>query len=261
MTRDDVLTRMRESVHYPATARDLARILKVPREQRPSFTRDLKALVASGDLVQVRGNRLGLPEKMDLVVGRLHVNPAGFGFVSPERNTGGDTGGAGEKPPDIYIPAHALSEAMHGDVVVVRVERHTEKGLEGRLVRILERAHERIVGRFDVDGSGLGYVVPFDRRLVTDVHVPTGDQLSAEPGDMVVVTVTRWPSATRGPVGRVSEVLGRIDEPGVDTQIIIRKFGIPDAHSPEAVEEARAIGGAVREIGRASCRERVFVGV
>jgi ribonuclease R len=241
MTRDEILDQMRQRAHYPATARDLARILKVPREQRATFTRHLKSLLAAGELVQVRGNRFGLPEKMDLMVGRLHVNPSGFGFVSPERK------GEGDPHPDIYIPAFALSEAMHGDTVVVRVEKQTEKGFEGRLVKILQRAHERVVGRFDVDGSGLGYVVPFDRRLVADVQIPTGEPSSAEPGDMVVVTVTRWPTATRGPAGTVSEVLGRIDQPGVDTQIIIRKYGIPDAHPPDAVAEAQAIGGAVRD--------------
>src|SRR5688500_15252793 len=241
MTRDDVLRRMRESAHFPATSRDLARILKVPREQRATFTRHLKALLASGELVQVRGNRFGLPEKMDLMVGRLQVNPSGFGFVAPERK------GAADVHPDIYIPAFALSEAMHGDTVVVRVEKQTEKGFEGRLVKILQRAHKRIVGRFDLDATRLGYVVPFDRRLVTDIQIPTGESSSAAPGDMVVVTMTRWPTGTRGPAGTVSEVLGRIDEPGVDTQIIIRKYGIPDAHPPDAVAEAQAIGGAVRE--------------
>ena len=98
-----------------------------------------------------------------------------------------------------------------------------------------------------MDDAGLGYVVPFDRRVLTDVHVPTGQSSSAEPGEMVLVEITRWPSATRGPVGRVVEVLGRIDEPGVDTQIIIRKFGIPDAHSEEAVAEARRLGAVVKE--------------
>jgi ribonuclease R len=107
-----------------------------------------------------------------------------------------------------------------------------------------------VVGRFELDGSGLGYVVPFDRRLVTDIQIPTGQASSAEAGDMVVVTVTRWPTATRGPAGTVSEVLGRIDEPGVDTQIIIRKYGIPDAHPPEVVAEAQAIGSAVRDADR-----------
>ena len=239
-SRDDVLHLIRTRVHHPATARELAQILRVPREERVSFTRQLKALAESGDLLQIRGNRFGLPEKMDVIVGRLHTNPSGFGFVTPEHAPEGERR-------DIYIAAHNLTEAMHGDRVVARVERQTEKGPEGRIIRILQRSQETIVGRYDVDEAGLGYVVPFDRRVLTDVHVPTGQSSSAEAGEMVLVEITRWPTATRGPVGRVVEVLGRIDEPGVDTQIIIRKYGIPDTHSGEAVEEATRMGSAVKE--------------
>jgi ribonuclease R len=212
-------------------------VFRIPREERASFKRQLKSLVTSGDLLQIRGNRFGLPEKMDLIVGRLTTNPGGFGFVVPEHGESGD----------IYIAAPNLTEAMHGDRVVARVERRTEKGAEGRIIKILERSHSSIVGRFELDDAGLGFVVPFDRRVLTDVHVPTGDWSSAEPGEMVVVEITRWPTATRGPVGRVIEVLGRIDEPGVDTQIIIRKFNIPDAHGEEAIAEATRLGLAVKE--------------
>jgi ribonuclease R len=236
----ELLRLIRERVPHPASARELAQVLRIPREERASFKRHLKSLAESGELLQIRGNRFGLPEKMDLVVGRLHTNPGGFGFVVPEHSPDGER-------KDIYIAASNLTEAMHGDRVVARVERQTAKGLEGRIIRILERSQASIVGRFEVDGEGLGYVVPFDRRVLTDVHVPTGQWSAAEPGEMVLVEITRWPTATRGPVGRVTEVLGRIDEPGVDTQIIIRKFGIPDAHSEESVEEARRIGGVVKE--------------
>ncbi|MSO29567.1 MAG: ribonuclease R [Acidobacteria bacterium] len=239
-SRDDILSLIRERVHHPATARELAQLLRVAREERNNFKRQLKTLVTDGELLQIRGNRFGLPDKMDLVVGRLQTNPAGFGFVVPENAQRGER-------KDIYIAASNLTEAMHGDRVVARIERQTDKGAEGRIIRILERSQATIVGRFDVDGSGLGYVVPFDRRVLTDVHVPTDQWAAAEPGEMVLVEITRWPTATRGPVGKVSEVLGRIEEPGVDTQIIIRKFGIPEAHSEEAIEEARHIGGAVKE--------------
>ena len=235
-----LLRLIRDRVPHPATARELAQVLKVPREERSSFKRQLKALVESGELLQIRGNRFGLPEKMDLVVGRLHTNPGGFGFVVPEHAADGER-------KDIYIAAANLIEAMHGDRVVARVERQTPKGLEGRIIRILERSQETIVGRFETDDAGLGYVVPFDRRVLTDVHVPTGQSSSAEQGEMVLVEITRWPTASRGPIGRVVEVLGTIDEPGVDTQIIIRKFGIPDAHSDESVEEARRLGTVVKE--------------
>ena len=243
LSRDDLLRLIQTTVHHPATARDLAQILRVPREERHSFKRLLTTLVDEGALLQIRGNRFGLPEKMDLVVGRLQTNPGGFGFVVPEHADPG----AAQGRRDIYIAASNLTEAMHGDKVVVRIERQSERGPEGRIIRIVERSQETIVGRFEVNEEGLGFVVPFDRRVLTDVHVPTGQWSSAEPGEMVLVEITRWPTATRGPVGRVAEVLGGIDEPGVDTRIIIRKHGIPDVHSEESVEEARRIGTTVKE--------------
>jgi ribonuclease R len=236
----DLLRLIRDRVPHPASARELAQVLRIPREERTAFKRELKALVQSGELLQIRGNRFGLPEKMDLVVGRLNTNPGGFGFVVPEQAPEGER-------QDIYIAASNLTEAMHGDRVVARVERKTPKGLEGRIIRILERSQATLVGRYEMDDAGLGYVVPFDRRVLTDVHVPTGQSSSAEPGEMVLVEITRWPTATRGPVGRVAEVLGSIDEPGVDTQIIIRKYNLPDAHSEESVEEARRLGTVVKE--------------
>ena len=241
LSRDDILGRIRDRAHHPATARELAQLLRVPREERSGFKRQLKSLVSDGTLLQIRGNRFGLAEKMDLVVGRLQTNPGGFGFVVP------DHAEPGQERQDIYIAASNLTEAMHGDRVVARIERQSERGPEGRIIRILERSQETIVGRFEVDASDLGYVVPFDHRVLTDVHVPTGQWSSSEPGEMVLVEITRWPTATRGPVGRVIEVLGRIDEPGVDTQIIIRKHNIPDGHSEGSVEEARSLGGAVEE--------------
>jgi ribonuclease R len=93
----------------------------------------------------------------------------------------------------------------------------------------------------------MGYVVPFDRRVLMDIFIPPGQEGGASPGDMVVVELTRWPTATRGAIGHVAEVLGDIDAPGVDTEIIIRKYGIPDAHSDEAVTEAVRLGGSVSE--------------
>jgi ribonuclease R len=244
-SRDDIVRLIRDKVHHPASARELAQLLRIPREERTSFTRQLKALASDGVLLEIRGNRFGLAEKMDLVVGRLQANPGGFGFVVPEHVAVPRRDGGARS--DVYIAAGNLLEAMHGDRVVARIERQTARGPEGRVIRILQRSNETVVGRFEVDGGGLGYVVPFDRRVLTDIHVPTGQWSSAEPGDMVVVEITRWPTASRGPIGHVVEVMGRIDEPGVDTQIIIRKHAIPDAHSEEAVEEARRLGTAVRE--------------
>ena len=232
---------MRERMHHPAAMRELLQVLKVPKDDRTSFKRHVKSLVASGDLIQIRGQRFGLPEKMDLYVGRLQTHQAGYGFVSPERPL---DSGAG----DIYIGNTHLNEAMHGDRVVVRIERIKEGGrAEGRIIRILERANSSIVGRYDRDDNGMGWVAPFDRRVLMDIVVPAGQEGGASPGEMVIVELTRWPTATRGAIGHVTEVLGDIDAPGVDTEIIIRKFGIPDAHSPEAVAEAVRLGTTVAD--------------
>src|SRR5215212_9225683 len=240
-SRDQVLATMQDRVHHPASMRELLQVLKVPKDDQTSFKRHVKSLVSSGDLIQIRGNRFGLPEKMDLFVGRLQAHAAGYGFVTPERPL--DSGGG-----DIYISNPHLNEAMHGDRVVVRIERIKDGGrAEGRVIRVLDRANSSIVGRYDRDDSGMGYVAPFDRRVLMDIFVPAGQEGGASPGDMVIVELTRWPTATRTAIGRVTDVLGDVDAPGVDTEIIIRKFGIPDTHSPEAIAEAVRLGTSVSE--------------
>src|SRR5881394_2233245 len=241
-SREQVLALMRERVHHPAGMRELLQVLRIPRDERTAFKRHIKSLVASGDLIQIRGHRFGLPEKMDLFVGRLQTHPGGYGFVTPERPL--DNGG------DIYISGPYLNEAMHGDRVVVRIERVKEGGrVEGRIIRILERSSASIVGRYDRDENGMGYVAPFDRRVLMDIFVPPGQEGGASPREMVVVELTRWPTATRGAIGHVTQVLGDIDAPGVDTEIIIRKYGIPDEHSRDAVAEAVRLGTQVAERG------------
>src|ERR1019366_2290015 len=203
---DSILALMRERVHHPAGMRELLQVLKIPRDERTSFKRHIKALVDSGDLIHIRGQRFGLPEKMDLY------------------------------------------DAMHGDRVVVRIERIKEGGkAEGCDIRILDRANESLIGRYDRDEAGMGYVVPFDRRVLMDILIPPGQEGGASPGEMVKVELTRWPIASRGAIGRVVEVLGDIDAPGVDTEIIIRKHGIPDVHSAEAIAEAVRLGTTVSD--------------
>src|SRR6478735_12318277 len=197
LSRDDILEQMRERVHHPAGTRELLQLLKIPREERATFRRHLKSLVAGGDLIEIRGQRFGLPEKMDLYVGRLQTHPAGYGFVTPERDI--EAGG------DIFISPTHLNEAMHGDRVVVRIERVKDDGrVEGRVIRVLERANSSMVGRYDRDEQGMGFVVPFDRRVLMDIMIPPGQEGGASPGEMVTIELTRWPTSTRGAIGRVT---------------------------------------------------------
>ena len=238
---EHILRLMRERVDHPATAKELIQILKIPREERAGFKRRLRHLVGEGALVEIRGHRFGLPDLMNLVVGRVSTHPRGFAHVEPEVPL--DDG-----PSQIYIAGSNLNQAMHGDRVVVRLE-HRRDGAraEGRILRILERGAQRVVGRYELDESGHGFVVPFDRRLLMDVQVAKGDARGASPGEMVNVEITRWPTASRPALGQVAEVLGTLDTPGVDTDVIIRKYGLPDAHTEGAVAEARRLGTHVRD--------------
>jgi ribonuclease R len=237
----DVLRTIRDRVDHPATAKELVQLLRVPKDGRARFTRQLRSLVAAGSLIEVRGGRFGLPDRMNLLVGRVSTNPRGFAFVDAE-SPGPD------EPASVYIAGNNLNQAVHGDRVVVRVE-HRRDGdrAEGRIVRIVERGSDRIVGRFELDEAGRGFLVPFDRRLTIDLEIPAADRRGAASGEMVTAKITHWPTATRPAVGRIIEVIGSLDTPGVDTAVIVRKYNLPDVHSEEAIAEARRIGPVVRD--------------
>lgn len=240
----EILRAIRDRVDHPATARELVQVLRVPREQQVTFKRHLRSLVASGSLVEIRGGRFGLPDRMNLVVGRVSTSPRGHAFVDPESVAPGD-------PKSIYIAGNNLNQAMHGDRVVVRIEhRRDSDRAEGRIVRILERGSQRIVGRYDVDDAGRGFLVPFDRRLAVDMQIPADDRGGAVPGEMVTAEITRWPTATRAALGRIIEVIGPLDAPGVDTKVIIRKYNLPDAHGEDAIAEATRLGGTISDRDR-----------
>lgn len=232
-----VLAGLHDRVGHPATMRELIRMLDVHPDHRSAFRRRVRKLVETGEMIRIRGNRYGLADRMNLVAGRLQVNPRGFGFVTPETK-------AERTGDDIYVAGVNLHQAMHGDRVAVRVEQSGGR-VEGRIVRVLERANHDLVGRYEVDESGVGFVVPFDARVVLDVQIPVDAEGGACSGQMVVVQIDRWPTGTRGAIGHIVEVLGALDDPGVDNALIIRKYRLPDAHDADAVAEADQLGDVV----------------
>jgi ribonuclease R len=229
----------------PVSVRELVQRLRLEGEARRELKDVLRRLIENGELVKIRGTRVGLPSKMNLVVGRLTCNPAGYGFVVPERPREGQG--------DVYVSAVNLKEALHGDRVVVRVERMTPKGAEGRIIRVLERGLQRIVGRYEEDGRFGGHVVPFDRRVLHELFIPPSDNAGAKPGEMVSAEITRPPTATRNPSGRVTAVLGRLEDPGVDLKVVMAKHGLPDAFPAEVEAEASLVPA---EVSRDDLRDR-----
>jgi len=235
--RDRVLSFLSDT-GKPVSVRELATRLALSKEQRHELKPALRTLIAEGEVLKIHGARIGLPSRMNLVVGTLTCNPAGYGFVAPETRRQGER--------DVYVSAMNVKAALHGDRVVVRVERVTPKGPEGRIIRVLERRLQRVVGRYESDGRFGGHVVPFDRRVLHEPFIPAGEEKGAVPGVMVSIELTRPPTATRNPMGRVLEVLGRLEDPGVDLKVVMAKYALPDVFPPAAEAEAARVPDHVR---------------
>ena len=217
----------------PLSVREVVRRLELEGPDRRELKKVLRGLIEEGTIVKIRGARVGLPDRMNLVPGRLQCSPSGYGFVVPEERREGQG--------DVFVPAGGMGGALHGDRVVARVERETAKGPEGRIIRVLERAQQRVVGRYESDGRFGGHVVPFDRRILQEFYVPAGEEGGAETGEMVPVEVTQPASAKRNPIGTVTAVLGRLTDPGVDLKVVMAKYDLPDAFPPEVEEEAKRV--------------------
>lgn len=229
LDRDLVLHQL-QMINHPLEIEELSRQLNLPDADRLLLI--LKELEREGEVVRTRKNRYGVSKKMNLSVGVLQGHPKGFAFLMPD-----------DKSEDIYISKENLSGAMHGDRVVARPLGFGLRGkrTEGEVIRILERANERIVGRFETSGSQFGFVVPDEKKLGWDIFVPQNHQQGAHNGDKVVVEITRWPEVRRNPEGKIVEAFGASGDPGVDILSIIKKYGLPEEFPPRVLQEAGAI--------------------
>ena len=147
---------------------------------------------------------------------------------------------------DIYLPPNEMRAVLHKDRVKVRIVRHDRKGRsEGRVVEIIERPPQPIIGRL-LHESGVWLVAPEDKRYGQDVLIPKGATGLGKPGQVVVVELTEPPSLYGQPVGRVKEVLGEIDDPGMEIEIAVRKYGVPHEFSDACIALARTLPDKVR---------------
>jgi ribonuclease R len=149
---------------------------------------------------------------------------------------------------DIYLPSNEMRAVLHKDRVKARIVRLDRKGRpEGRVTEIIERSKAPIIGRL-LQESGVWLVAPEDKRYGQDVLIPKGATGSAKPGQVVVVELTEPPALYGQPVGRVKEVLGEIDDPGMEIEIAVRKYGVPHEFSDACLAQARALPDHVRPI-------------
>src|SRR6266567_150969 len=258
--REQVLSLLARKDYRPLNKIDIGRKLDLIASERIALRKILRELERAGEIARIRKNRYVLPAEADLMAGKLSIHPAGYGFLSPEKS--------GE--PDVFIAAENIGTAMHGDRVVARISpeapsRRIKGRREGRVIRILERAHNTIVGTLQ-RSRNFYYVVPDDPRFVHDVYVhPTQDRRAQAPGtvgDKVVVRLDDWQSRHVNPEGEIIEVLGPASAPGVDVLSIIRKYHLPTEFSSDVLEEAERIPERVEAqqiAGREDLRDQFIV--
>jgi len=250
VTEQQVLEFMRETAYKPMTYQELEKHFEIEgAEAFRSFLKLLNDLEQRGEILRTRSDRYGVPERMNLIRGRLQTHPKGFGFLIPDD----------KDHPDVYIHANDMMSAMNGDTVLVRVTSKGSAGgkLEGEVVRIVTRANTEVVGTFQSFES-YGFVIPDDKRIVKDIFVPQEVMKGAVEGQKVVVKIVKYPEGRSLAQGEVIEILGHKNDPGVDILSIIRKHGLPEAFPPDVMAEAEQIPDKITEqdlFGRRDLRD------
>ncbi len=201
--------------------------LDITEAEQELFQRRLGAMQRDGQLMLNRKKQLCLPDKLDLIKGRVEGHPDGFGFVAPEE--GGD---------DLFLSPKEMHRVLHGDRVLVRVAGFDRRGRrEGKIVEVLEHVNQFVVGRYYVEG-GLGFLIAENRRFNQDILVPAEFANGAKSGQVVTVELTTQPGAHNEAVGRVTEVLGSFTGPGMEIEIALRKHDLPHIFPPEVETQA-----------------------
>lgn len=221
---------------YPLLIKEVMKAMNCHKSDQPEIKTHLRNMVKTGEVVRIQGNRYGLPQKLDLVVGRFKGHREGYGFVLPDIEEGG-----GEGEDDVYINARHSNDAMHGDHVCARIEaRKTGGKREGRIIRIVERAHKHLVGRYEVERD-YGFVIPAERRIVHDLFIPKGEAQGAEHGDIVLAEILSYPTKRRNAEAKVVKRLGKPTSPKIDTEIVLTSYGLSEYFPEKVATEADAI--------------------
>ncbi|HTB80378.1 MAG TPA: RNB domain-containing ribonuclease [Opitutaceae bacterium] len=259
--RERLLAHLRASDYVPANETGLARALNLKKQERRALAFEVRRLLAAGGLVRIKGDRLCEPGEADLVTGRISFRQNGSAIVIPD----GKVNEPGPERPAVFIASEDTDVALHGDKVVARLStggpRRDDGRPSGRVIRIVERARDTIVGNLQ-RARVMFFVIPDDPRLVHHILVPdpAKSKLSPPPaiGDKVVVRLLEWKERNANPEGEIISRLGRTHEPRAELLGIYEKFDLSVSFPAEVEREAAALPARVRPAelaGRLDYRE------
>lgn len=251
---DRLLSYMKEEAYKPLSTKELEEAFGIKdSEEFKDFVKALVYMEDNGLIVRTRSNRYGVPERMDLIRGKVIGHSKGFAFVMPEDN----------EMDDIFIPPTELNTAMHGDTVLVRVNRQAagESRQEGTVIRIVDRGIKEVVGTY-TESKNFGFVIPDEKKVANDIFIPKNATNGAVEGHKVVVKLTTYPEGRLSAEGEVIQILGHKNDPGVDILSVIHKHGLPGDFPKEALDQANSTPDEINEEdikGRRDLRDQVIV--
>ncbi len=231
-----------EKTRRPLGFRDIVSLMGLNHKEAKALKRMLRVMVRSGELVLTRKGLYGPSGDMNLVNGYFEAHKDGYGFVITEK--------PGER--DLFIPSRSALGAMNNDRVLVRVENRHRR--EGTIIRVLERAHARIAGKFEVTKAG-SYVKPKDKSISFDLFIPLKETGEAKNGDMVIAEIVSFPTDRKPPAGRVVKILDRPEDPKSEIEAIIDEFDLP-GRFPRNVHEEAVMLSAQEQEGRGTGVQR-----
>ena len=228
--RKEMLTAlMKDPAYVPMKLKELAMLLNIPKSQREELKEVLDELLLEGRVGISRKGKYGKPD-LFAVAGVYTGHPRGFGFVTVEG-----------RDEDVFIPEEKAGSALNGDTVQIVIEETGGKRrAEGTVIKVLERANHQIIGTYQKSKS-YGFVLPDNQKISRDIFIPQGKDMGAVSGHKVVVSMTDFGNGKKNPEGIVTEILGHVNDPGVDILSIVRAYNLPEEFPPEVMEECESV--------------------
>lgn len=232
-SREEILGLLR-TANEPQNAETLADALDVKPEELDGLMRRLNAMERDGQIKQNRSGYYQLAHQPNFIEGRVSGHREGYGFLTPDDGSG-----------DIFLPEKEMQKVLHGDRVQIRIVGTDRRGRpEGSIVEVVERANKHVIGRL-LNENGVWVVAPEDKRIGQDILL-SGSPGKATAGQVVSIELIEQPSRYAQPVGKIVEVLGDIDDPGMEIEIAVRKYGVPHEFSDAATKAASKLPNQVK---------------
>jgi len=227
-TRQKILALFARNRRTRLTPAEILRRAGFGRDDLQLVVEALKELAREGQIVRLKKNHYALPEGQNLVTGRIHAHPDGYGFLIPEDR----------RTEDLYLNRREMRRVMHGDRVMVRVDRNQRGRVEAHIVQVVERAQKKLLGTYD-EFDGKSYLIPMDPRVAGAIPLKRAGH-KPEKGTVVAAEISRYATAMSPPEATLREILGNPDDPEVQAQSIVFRYGLSTSFPEPVYREINA---------------------